>query len=505
MSVTWSGSSTLGGQNLYGAGSDNFAIVMRELIQNARDAVAARRFLAQGFVGRILVKIAIKSDTQTFVEIQDDGVGMSERTVTGALLDFGTSFWASDLVRSEFPGLRSSSFRPVGRFGIGFYAVFMVASEVLVTSRRFDEGLADVTRLHFPSGLTLRPILAKGADAHCDAVTSTGVRLTIDEPIADIRDRWINKGNPEHEWRVPFQSYLAAITAGLDVSVELQIEAELPITVHESVNDLAFPQEKCIGWIRGISFADVPTVRGGAELKKYVSENADRIRPIEQNGRLVGLAALLDVSGGGLRFLTTDTIGGLTNHVSRGAGGYMGYMENYPASAKRDAGKKVASTETLQSWANAQVAILRARGATVVQLYWAASQMANLEIDSIDVISFPVFMPNNQGVLMPFEQIFNLLQQTSIVCIRSRQAELAEVNLQPLIIDGLPTLRPLSGGNLVRMHMENGRPKFPSSLIGCLDRLVTRRGRELDYELKPVLFQTMFGPLDALTIKMRAL
>jgi hypothetical protein len=217
---------TLGGQNLYGAG-DNFAVVMRELIQNARDAIMARRSLTQGFGGKILVKVSSKTDSQTYVEVIDDGIGMSERTMTGSLLDFGTSFWVSDMVRAEFPGLRSSTFRSVGRFGIGFYSVFMVASEVLVASRRFDEGLADVTKLHFDEGLTLRPILGKGADESYDVMSSTGVRLTINEPLDCITNRWVNKGQPQNEWRIPLKNYLAAIAAGLDVTVILQIRAVL--------------------------------------------------------------------------------------------------------------------------------------------------------------------------------------------------------------------------------------------------------------------------------------
>lgn len=121
-------------------------------------------------------------------------------------------------------------------------------------------------------------------------------------------------------------------------------------------------------------------------------DNAERIKRIEHDGHLVGLAALLDVQGNGIQFLTTDTIGGLTNSVVRGSGGYMGYMDSYPASAKRDVAKKVAPTEVLQSWANDQVRILKERNAIPLQLYWAASNMSNLDIDPIDVIHFPVVL-----------------------------------------------------------------------------------------------------------------
>jgi hypothetical protein len=422
--------------------------------------------------------------------------------MTGALLDFGTSFWASDLVRSEFPGLRSSSFRPIGRFGIGFYSIFMIASEVVVASRRFDEGLSDVTRLYFANGLTLRPILSKGVDTNCDVMSSTSVRLTVNESIECITTRCINKGQPQNERQIPIKSYLAAITAGLDVAVALQIGDAAPVTVHESIDSLDTP-EKVLDWIEGIAFVDVPSVNAAPEAKKYVRENAGRIRRIEHNGELLGFAALLDVPGDGLQCLTTDVIGGLTNNVLRGSGNYLGYMESHPASARRDAAKRIAPTAVLQAWANEQVAMLVEKNASPVQLYWAASNMANLEVDPIDIIHFPVFFTNTQCALLTFDQVFNLLQQTPIGCLTVRQTEFADTNLQPILIDGRPTLRPLHGGNLIRVSMENGKPKYPLSLIGLLDRLVARRGRELAYETKPVPLQTIFSPLDALTFKLK--
>lgn len=491
---------TLGGQNLYG-GNDNFAVVMRELIQNARDAIAARRSLFPGFAGKILIRANSKSSTQTYIEVRDDGVGMSERTMTGGLLDFGTSFWASDLVRSEFPGLRSSSFRPVGKFGIGFYAVFMVASEVVVSSRRFDEGISDVTRLHFPNGLTLRPILAKGADHNYDVMSSTSVTLTIDEPIDCVKSRCINKGQPQ-EWQAPLSNYLASITAGLDVSVILQIEDGTPVAVHESVYSIDTP-EKTVEWIKGITFSSISNVPDNAKTSQYVCDNANRIRRIECDGQLVGLAALLDIQGQGCQFLTTDTVGGLTNQIVRGANGYLGYMESVPATAKRDSARKVATTEALQSWANEQASLLKAGDSTKEQLYWASSHMANIDVDPIGIIHFPVVLPNDQYTLFTFDELFDAMQKTALACLKGRLTEFAESNIQPLVIDGLPTLRPLSGGNLIRLNIENGRPKFPLSLLGCLDRLVRQRGHELIYEIKPLPLETMFGPMDALIIQLK--
>jgi hypothetical protein len=492
--------SELGGKQLYGDG-DNFAIAIRELIQNARDAIIARMEIAANFNGQILVKVTRNSETKTVIEIWDDGVGMSQRTMVGSLLDFGTSFWASDLVQSEFPGLRSSNFKPVGRFGIGFYSIFMVASEASVSSRLYCDGISDVTKLNFPDGLTLRPILSKGGGDSFDAAFSTCVCITVDEPIEAVKNRLINKGQPI-ELRVPLKNYLAAITIGLDVSVALQIEGESKRQVHENVKSLK-SQDKVLEWIIDLTFSDVLGSSVAASAK-YVRENFERIRCVEFEGKIVGCAALIDLSpNNGLQFLTTDTIGGLTNNANRGAGGYLGYFENQPASAKRDSGMKVAPTEVLQTWANEQISILRQKGATQEQLYWAASNLSNLDLDPIEIISFPLVYPNGTIILTTFDDIFDILVSTPIPSLMHRQTKFSETHVGLFSIDGLPTLRPLSTGNLIRLELENGHPKYPTSLLGCLARLALRRGRELEYEIKPNALLTPMGPLDSFVIKLK--
>lgn len=494
---------TLGGQSLYGVG-DDFSIVVREIIQNSRDAIAARRALNSDYLGNICVKISKKTETKTFVEICDDGVGMSERTMVSTLLDFGTSFWASELVKSEFPGLRSSSFKPVGKYGIGFYSVFMAASEVLVSSRRYDAGIPDVTNLHFPDGITLRPTLSKGGGNNFDPMNSTSVRLTIDEPIDFIKYRLINKGEA-NEVKIPLKNYLAAITAGLDVSVKLKIDDEALADVHQSIDDLDSP-EKIYTWIEDLTFSNIP---GSAEIssKEYVLSNYERMRKIHHNGQVLGFAALIDIppSGNGLQFMTTDTIGGLTNQVRRGTGSYLGYMENHSASAKRDIDKKAIPKDILQSWANEQISILKERNSSSERIYWAASNMSNLDLDPIEVISFPIFFPSGEYVLMTFHDLYEIMLKTPISCLMSRQSSLADTYTHPVSVGGLPTLRPLSNGNLIQLKLENNTPKFPNSLIGCLHRLIHKEGRELSYEVKPEIMKSVLGILDGLVIKIKDL
>ena len=95
----------LGGENLYGK-DHKLEIVLRELIQNSRDAVAARRKIDSEYIGDIHIKIE-KAEGGIWFSVIDDGVGMSVSTIKDYFLNFGKSFWASDLAKREYPGLKS--------------------------------------------------------------------------------------------------------------------------------------------------------------------------------------------------------------------------------------------------------------------------------------------------------------------------------------------------------------------------------------------------------------
>lgn len=126
---------------------------IRELIQNARDAIAARRLLEgrPADWGQVSVRIRGEGEDH-WLDVSDTGVGMSSTVLTRTLLDFGASLWDSEAVADEFPGLLSKGFQHVGRFGIGFFSVFMLGQTVRVTTRRYDEGPLDTRVLEFATG-----------------------------------------------------------------------------------------------------------------------------------------------------------------------------------------------------------------------------------------------------------------------------------------------------------------------------------------------------------------
>jgi molecular chaperone HtpG len=113
-------------------------IFLRELISNASDACDKLRYEAIGNPGLITeddppkIRIAPnkKNDTLT---VSDTGIGMDRQELIdnlGTIARSGTKAFVSKLTEAkDGAGL-------IGQFGVGFYSAFMVADNIVVTSRR---------------------------------------------------------------------------------------------------------------------------------------------------------------------------------------------------------------------------------------------------------------------------------------------------------------------------------------------------------------------------------
>jgi hypothetical protein len=167
----------LGGKELYG---DNARVPLRELIQNARDAIAARRAEENrnSDWGAIRVRL-IDDGGQESIEVQDCGVGMSQRLLTGPFLDFGVSYWHTPLMVEEHPGLAATNFEPQGRFGIGFYSVFMWGERVSIITRSIRDSREGTRVLEFGNGLSSRPLLRRAEEDEELADPGTTVRVWL--------------------------------------------------------------------------------------------------------------------------------------------------------------------------------------------------------------------------------------------------------------------------------------------------------------------------------------
>jgi molecular chaperone HtpG len=124
----------------------NREIFLRELIANGADACEKLRFAA-------LSDDALKPDDRPYqvvvtpdaeagtLTVEDNGVGMNRQDLIdnlGTIARSGTQAFVDQLAQKE----NSDSAALIGQFGVGFYASFMVADEVSVTSRRAGEDAA---------------------------------------------------------------------------------------------------------------------------------------------------------------------------------------------------------------------------------------------------------------------------------------------------------------------------------------------------------------------------
>jgi molecular chaperone HtpG len=113
-------------------------IFLRELISNASDAcdklryeaIAAPDLIGDGEAPRIRIAPDKKANTLSVI---DSGIGMDRQELIdnlGTIARSGTRSFLSRLTEAkEGAGL-------IGQFGVGFYAAFMVADRIVVTSRR---------------------------------------------------------------------------------------------------------------------------------------------------------------------------------------------------------------------------------------------------------------------------------------------------------------------------------------------------------------------------------
>ena len=116
-------------------------IFLRELVANAADATDRRRFEALTKSELALppdAKVRIVPDQAArTLTIVDDGIGMSRDELIanlGTIARSGTRAFGQSMADAK-PEDRPSL---IGQFGVGFYAAFMVADRVEVTSRKAD-------------------------------------------------------------------------------------------------------------------------------------------------------------------------------------------------------------------------------------------------------------------------------------------------------------------------------------------------------------------------------
>lgn len=117
----------------------NKEIFLRELVSNASDAIDKLKFEALSneklYEGQEQTQITIDIDKKgKTISINDNGIGMNEEEVManiGTIANSGTKKFLENLDKDK-----QADSNLIGQFGVGFYASFIVADKVTLTTRK---------------------------------------------------------------------------------------------------------------------------------------------------------------------------------------------------------------------------------------------------------------------------------------------------------------------------------------------------------------------------------
>jgi len=338
---------TLGGRRLYG---DDKTVPIRELIQNASDAVRARRIFenkADNW-GEIIIREG-KEKESFWIEIEDNGIGMSEEVIKGPFLDFGTSYWGSELMLKEFPGLISKGFSATGRYGIGFFSVFMICSKVEITTLRVGLARIKTLILEFGEGLDARPILRHAENTEVLDIGGTKIRMWLKPGIVK------EDGNFEFErfeQPMKIKRMVEWLCPSLDVSIKYDNNKKITSII--KANDwLTISGEKLLKRIS----------RDYDRYEKYPSQEQlkselKNLKLLKDQNKIVGRACFLNQRRTNRNQVEEGiiTIGGFRANELRNYKKYLffGILLGKPFSAVRNIGVPLVKHEELSKWATEQ-------------------------------------------------------------------------------------------------------------------------------------------------------
>ncbi|CAI5448364.1 unnamed protein product [Caenorhabditis angaria] len=212
----------------------NKEIFLRELISNASDALDKIRLLSLTDPEQLReteeMSIKIKADRENrLLHITDTGVGMTRQDLInnlGTIARSGTSEFLSKLMDSATSSDQQSDL--IGQFGVGFYAAFLVADRVVVTTKNNDDDQyiwesdsASFTIIKDPRGNTLK--------------RGTQITLYLKEEAADFLEPDTLK-NLVHKYS-QFINFNIALWQSTTEMVEEAVEEEVAPTEDGAVEE----------------------------------------------------------------------------------------------------------------------------------------------------------------------------------------------------------------------------------------------------------------------------
>ena len=391
--------SELGGIKLYG--QEYFAL--RELLQNAIDAINAYRIKTDQNLSEVgLVKVALSNENDKFyLAVTDNGIGMSSSIMTNELLDFGTSYWKTDRFRLDYKGMASSQFEAIGKFGIGFFSVFMLGDSVTVTSWRHGDARAEMRSLEFYDGLASTPLLRDPSDRERRSVIDRGtcVRIQLNfEPYSETG--FIGKDGLQN-------GTLDALVRFLVPSADVTIEVTELDGVKTTIEPQYLEKQNLEGYLDYLSKIQS---KGSLVTLDTIRNLGLEFIEVSDNTRSWGKLVLNPPTNGMIH-------GGLGIAISKGIrvcpiSSFIGFTRHDEViTIKRDAPSKVIPFEVLQEWGRKQKAMIIERNLKDFYgaMFWALLFGLGLHEDDTPVL---MYKSNTNLRLVTIAELKLTLQKT---------------------------------------------------------------------------------------------
>jgi hypothetical protein len=364
-----------GGEKLYGR---HLTVPLRELIQNAADAIGYRRELeppGSMYDGNITVRLTKSSDSEDWLlSVDDDGLGMSQAVLTGPLIDFGSSYMSSALVKAERPGLLSKGRRRIGEFGVGFFSAFMIADHVSVTSKPFDQGLDSCRTLRFQNGIVSRPLLLREVPSGFGASLSSRVTLRITSEKLNELLKTGHALQPDSGVSISIEQLVPLLCPMLDANVYV-VSGGTTTLAHER----NWMDSDRFAWLSRIAH---PDRHSDSSYEDQMREAAPRLTFIDPDDPSSGLACIAFNAGAGV-----STVGSLqaTPFFNAYRNEYWGAIDYLPSGPQRSAGRPRKS-ESLRKWATEQAKLLEHSTVEFPERQYAAQRVAAFGGDSTPIV-----------------------------------------------------------------------------------------------------------------------
>lgn len=159
-------------------------IFLRELVSNATDAISKRKTIARTRNesipdGEIIIRVNKK---EKIIEVEDNGLGMSESDIEKYIAQLAFSGAQEFVDKMKQSGIEAKD-DIIGKFGLGFFSTFMVASKVEVESLSMENGSTPAKWIY--EGGT------EYSFTECTRTqVGTLVRLHLNDESLDFLDKW---------------------------------------------------------------------------------------------------------------------------------------------------------------------------------------------------------------------------------------------------------------------------------------------------------------------------